>query len=81
MGSIEGDFLHRSQDTTIISKNASKPESLKESEVFTDQSQHHDLVLRSFGLLIADLCQQFNGGHPGFVPVYVATYTLFNRLT
>ncbi|KAL4912884.1 Transketolase, thiamine diphosphate binding domain-containing protein [Aspergillus aurantiobrunneus] len=25
----------------------------------------HDLVLRTFRLLIADLCQQFGGGHPG----------------
>ncbi|OIW31514.1 transketolase [Coniochaeta ligniaria NRRL 30616] len=28
-------------------------------------SQEHDLVLKTFRLLIADLCQQFNGGHPG----------------
>lgn len=26
-----------------------------------------DLVLRQFRCLIADLCQQFNGGHPGYV--------------
>ncbi|KAH8899979.1 hypothetical protein GQ53DRAFT_835975 [Thozetella sp. PMI_491] len=25
----------------------------------------HDKVLKTFRLLIADLCQQFNGGHPG----------------
>jgi dihydroxyacetone synthase len=25
----------------------------------------HPLVLKTFRLLIADLCQQFNGGHPG----------------
>lgn len=24
-----------------------------------------DVVLRQFRCLIADLCQQFNGGHPG----------------
>ncbi|KAJ5183980.1 hypothetical protein N7492_001596 [Penicillium capsulatum] len=28
-------------------------------------SKDHDLVLKTFRLLIADLCQQFNGGHPG----------------
>jgi hypothetical protein len=28
-------------------------------------SQEHDSVLRTFRLLIADLCQQFKGGHPG----------------
>jgi dihydroxyacetone synthase len=26
-----------------------------------------DLVLRYFRAYIADLCQQFNGGHPGYV--------------
>ncbi len=25
----------------------------------------HDLVLGNFRLLVADLCQQFNGGHAG----------------
>lgn len=29
-------------------------------------SQDHDLVLKTFRLLIADLCQQFSGGHPGY---------------
>lgn len=29
--------------------------------------EHHDLVLASFRCLIADLCQQFGGGHPGYV--------------
>lgn len=28
-------------------------------------SPEHDHVLKCFRLLIADLCQQFNGGHPG----------------
>ncbi|KAJ5605428.1 hypothetical protein N7510_008209 [Penicillium lagena] len=28
-------------------------------------SKDHDLVLKTVRLLIADLCQQFNGGHPG----------------
>ncbi|KAJ5374402.1 hypothetical protein N7517_006408 [Penicillium concentricum] len=28
-------------------------------------AKDHDLVLKTFRLLIADLCQQFNGGHPG----------------
>ncbi|KAL2862392.1 transketolase family protein [Aspergillus lucknowensis] len=30
-----------------------------------DFSSQHDHVLKSFRLLIADLCQQFGGGHPG----------------
>jgi dihydroxyacetone synthase len=28
-------------------------------------SLKHHLVLRTFRILVADLCQQFNGGHPG----------------
>ncbi|KAK3938177.1 dihydroxyacetone synthase [Diplogelasinospora grovesii] len=28
-------------------------------------SPHHDIVLRTIRLLVADLCQQFGGGHPG----------------
>lgn len=30
-------------------------------------STEHDLVLKTLRLLIADLCQQFKGGHPGQV--------------
>ncbi|GAB7363519.1 hypothetical protein MBLNU230_g3788t1 [Neophaeotheca triangularis] len=30
-----------------------------------ESSFDHSLVLQTFRLLIADLCQQFNGGHPG----------------
>lgn len=30
-----------------------------------ETSEQHDIVLRTFRLLISDLCQQFNGGHPG----------------
>jgi hypothetical protein len=29
-------------------------------------SNDHDQVLKTFRLLIADLCQQLNGGHPGY---------------
>lgn len=30
-----------------------------------NQESQHDLVLRTFRCLIADLCEQFKGGHPG----------------
>jgi dihydroxyacetone synthase len=36
-----------------------------ESWAVASLSQEHDLVLKTFRLLIADLCQQFKGGHPG----------------
>jgi hypothetical protein len=35
-------------------------------------SKDHDLVLKTFRLLIADLCQQFSGGHPGYVKYQVS---------
>lgn len=31
----------------------------------TELSADHELVLKTLRLLVADLCQQFNGGHPG----------------
>ena len=36
-------------------------------ELQPKEHERHDLVLRVFRCLIADLCQQFNGGHPGYV--------------
>ncbi|KAL4804748.1 Transketolase, thiamine diphosphate binding domain-containing protein [Aspergillus unguis] len=33
--------------------------------VINGSSSKHDVVLKTFRLLIADLCQQFGGGHPG----------------
>lgn len=30
-----------------------------------DQTEKHDIVLKTFRAFIADLCQQFGGGHPG----------------
>ena len=35
------------------------------SSLRLDESSQHDLVLKVFRAYIADLCQQFNGGHPG----------------
>ena len=37
-----------------------------ETETRTTSPQH-DLVLKTFRILVADLCQQFKGGHPGYV--------------
>jgi hypothetical protein len=38
-----------------------------ESWAAASLSKEHDLVMKTFRLLIADLCQQFKGGHPGLV--------------
>lgn len=68
--------MHLAQDTTQANgatkygKNV--VEGLKQEEKteraaiqrLTDEQDH---VLKSFRLLIADLCQQFNGGHPGYI--------------
>ncbi|USP76422.1 hypothetical protein yc1106_03696 [Curvularia clavata] len=66
--------MHSSQDapqvngSTAYGKNAveglKKEEKLEQSSA-RKLSKEHDLVLKTFRLLIADLCQQFNGGHPG----------------
>ncbi|ORY72082.1 transketolase [Pseudomassariella vexata] len=34
-------------------------------ELVEAEKDSHDIVLKTFRLLIADLCQQFKGGHPG----------------
>lgn len=43
-----------------------KEEKLEQASV-QKLSKEQDHVLKTFRLLIADLCQQFNGGHPGWV--------------
>lgn len=68
--------MYSSQDapqingSTVYGKKA--VEGLKEEENLEQSSvrklsKEHDHVLKTFRLLIADLCQQFNGGHPGYV--------------
>ena len=39
----------------------------KQAKKTTTVSKQHDIVLKNFRLLVADLCQQFGGGHPGYV--------------
>lgn len=34
-------------------------------ELVKAEKKTHDMVLKTFRLLISDLCQQFKGGHPG----------------
>lgn len=40
-------------------------DNILEQTVDGDAKSKHPLVLQCFRLLIADLCQQFGGGHPG----------------
>lgn len=46
-----------------------------------DDQEDHDLVLRTFRVLIADLVQHFNGGHPGYVPQLIGFSRFFQLLT
>jgi len=47
---------------TVVEYDAVKS---KLSAVPLEGQDRHDLVLRTFRVLIADLVQHFNGGHPG----------------
>jgi dihydroxyacetone synthase len=47
-----------------VTKALQEEERLERSSV-QKLSKEQDHVLKTFRLLIADLCQQFNGGHPG----------------
>jgi hypothetical protein len=46
--------------------NGLKKEEEIEKAAVQKLSKEHDVVLKTFRLLIADLCQQFGGGHPGY---------------
>lgn len=65
---VEQDKPQVNEGQTAYGKNVvnglKKEEQLEKSSV-QKLSNEHDHVLKSFRLLIADLCQQFNGGHPG----------------
>jgi hypothetical protein len=66
--------MHTSQDAPQVNgstgygknvvKGLQKEEKLESSSV-QKLSKGQEHVLKTFRLLIADLCQQFNGGHPG----------------
>lgn len=46
-----------------------KKEEKVEAKAVQKLSKEHDIVLKTFRILIADLCQQFGGGHPGYVSI------------
>lgn len=41
-------------------------EEKRHSRCSTKITNEQDMVLKTFRLLVADLCQQFGGGHPGY---------------
>lgn len=42
-------------------------EEQKEANAISKLTPGQDIALKTFRILIADLCQQFKGGHPGYV--------------
>lgn len=66
--------MHTSQDSPQVNGSTSygknvvdglQKEAKLEQSSIQNLSKEQDHVLKTFRLLIADLCQQFNGGHPG----------------
>lgn len=47
-------------------KHALEQEERIEDKSVKKLSREQDLVLKTFRILIADLCEQFNAGHPGY---------------
>lgn len=64
----ESQNKQQTDGSTTYGKNVvnglKKEEALEKSSVQKLSSEQAH-VLQTFRLLIADLCQQFNGGHPG----------------
>lgn len=61
---IQDDQFISTQPTATTKSNI--VEKLKATNPLTlEGSDKHDLVLRVFRCYIADLCEQFKGGHPG----------------
>ncbi|PSR85780.1 Transketolase, thiamine diphosphate binding domain-domain-containing protein [Coniella lustricola] len=54
---VEGSTIHAAKDQLVTAK--------KQPAADTRLTRLHDHVLKTYRILIADLCQQFNMGHPG----------------
>lgn len=52
-----GNALHAVKDEIVTKRQP--------GDLGNDVSRQHDHVLKTYRILIADLCQQFNMGHPG----------------
>lgn len=49
------------------------------NSIKNEDGDKNDLVLKVFRCLIADLCEQFKGGHPGYDP-YCCVVILFSLM-
>lgn len=59
--------VHDSEQYSSNVVNGILKEEKKEAGTVSKLSDEHDHVLKTFRLLVADLCEQFKGGHPGYV--------------
>jgi hypothetical protein len=59
-------LMHNLQDNTLQcgSTNGSHKHGIMEKRSYPEK-ENHELVLASFRCLVADIVQQFDGGHPG----------------
>lgn len=65
-GASQGNGNGQTEYGKNVIEGLKQEEQLEKSSV-QKLSKEHDIVLKTFRLLIADLCQQFKGGHPGYV--------------
>lgn len=55
-----------SAPSVFASKTTTKPAEPRDVSISLEADKAvHPLVLKTFRILVADLCQQFKGGHPG----------------
>lgn len=52
-------------ETNTTAGRPTGKEGLSPQDLVAAEKESHDIILKTFRLLISDLCQQFKGGHPG----------------
>ncbi|OAP62781.1 transketolase [Fonsecaea erecta] len=62
---VEGQSMQLPDADYKLANSVKKGQTTSTTNASTQLSPEEELVLKSFRVLIADLCQQFKGGHPG----------------
>lgn len=68
-------FQDSTVETTTTNTKLDEVKSIQKED-----SDKNDLVLRVFRCLIADLCEQFKGGHPGYVFTRFFLYFIYTNV-
>jgi dihydroxyacetone synthase len=73
--------MHLAQDAPMENSTTDYGRNVEELEQSSVQklSKDQEHVLKTFRILIADLCQQFNGGHPGCVSTFQISNILIHQ--